>query len=63
MKNGVEKSTPFFCVGGLAGKGFFYSVNVQGKGLAATHPATAANCAPRNTQTKPLSASPALPPC
>jgi hypothetical protein len=28
IKNGVEKSTPFFCVDDSAEKGFFYSVNV-----------------------------------
>jgi hypothetical protein len=27
MKNGVEKSTPFFWVDDSAEKGFFYSVN------------------------------------
>jgi len=28
IKNGVEKSTPFFCVNDSAEKEFFYSVNV-----------------------------------
>jgi hypothetical protein len=29
IKNGLEKSTPFFCTDDSAGKGFFYSVNVE----------------------------------
>jgi hypothetical protein len=34
IENGVEKSTPFFCVDDLAEKGFFYSVNVKVSGGA-----------------------------
>jgi len=35
IKNGVEKSTPFFCADDSAEKGFFYSVNVQIEGRVA----------------------------